>query len=141
MFLMGVSRLAVLAQATPPTEAAAVAKVVESFRLALISADSTQLSNLVSDRLSYGHSSGIVQNKATFIHALTSGSSDFVSIETTEQSIQVTGTTAIVRHNLSATTNDGGKPGSVKLGILLVWQKNKAGWQLLARQAFKLPVN
>jgi len=89
-------------------------------------------------QLSYGHSSGVVQNQPEFIEALTSGKSDFVTIDLTEQSINVVDRTAIVRHILSATTNDGGKPGQAKISILLVWQKDKGEWRLLARQAVKV---
>jgi Domain of unknown function (DUF4440) len=72
---------------------------------------------------------------------LVSGASDFVTIDLSEQTIKVTGSTAIVRHVLSATTNDGGKAGTVKIAVLLVWIKEKKEWKLLARQAVKiLPV-
>lgn len=110
---------------------------INAFTKALINADSISLNQLTSDELSYGHSGGQVQNKAAFIHSLTAGASDFVTIEITNQTIQMFDNTAIVRHMLSATTNDSGKPGSVKLSILLVWQKNNDQWKLIARQAVK----
>ncbi len=117
-----------------------VAVVVESLRKAMVDADSLALNRLTADGLSYGHSSGVLQSKAEFIHSIASGASDFVTIDLSEQKITLSGNTAIVRHVLSATTNDAGKgPGKVKIGILLVWIKNKSGWQLLARQAVKLP--
>ena len=37
----------------------------------------------------------------------------------------------------NATTNDGGKPGTVKLKVLLIFQKENGAWKLLARQAVK----
>jgi hypothetical protein len=39
---------------------------------------------------------------------------------------------------MTGDTNDNNKPGTVNLGVLLVWQKQKGQWKLLARQAFKL---
>ena len=116
----------------------AVAAAVTGLTGAMINADKLLLEKYTSDKLSYGHSSGIVQNKNEFIDGITSGRSDFVTIDLTEQTISVIGKTAIVRHKLSATTNDSGKPGSVKLSILLVWQKQDGGWKLLARQAVKV---
>jgi ketosteroid isomerase-like protein len=80
-----------------------------------------------------------VQNKEAFVEALTSGKSDFVTIDLSEQTVKVVGNAAIVRHKLSATTNDNGNPGTVKLQILLVWLKQKGEWKLLARQAVKVP--
>ena len=120
-------------------EETAVAASVEALRKAMIDPDKATLDKLAADDLSYGHSSGKVQDKAAFIEALTSRASDFVSIDLTEQTIKVVGNTAIVRHNLSAATNDGGKPGTVKLSILTIWQKQHGQWRLLARQAVKLP--
>jgi ketosteroid isomerase-like protein len=119
-------------------EETAVAAAVESFRKALIDPDKETLDRLTLDQLTYGHSSGLIQDKAEFMEALLNGKSDFVSIELTQQTIQVAGKTAWVRHILSATTNDGGKPGQAKLSVLLVWQKQKGQWRLLARQAIKV---
>lgn len=121
------------------TDEKAVTQAVEALRKALIDPTAPTLDQLAADELSYGHSSGAVQDKAAFIEALTSGKSDFVTIDLTEQTVKVVGNTAIVRHHFSATTNDGGKPGAVKLSILLIWQKQKGQWRLLARQAVKLP--
>lgn len=126
--------------AQSPSSIKEVTIAVERLREAMINADSVMLNKLASDQLSYGHSGGQLQNKQEFIHAFTSGASVFVSIKLNGQIIQVVNNTAIVRHILSAATNDKGKgPGTVKISILLVWIKNDAGeWQLLARQAVKV---
>jgi ketosteroid isomerase-like protein len=115
-----------------------VASMVEIMRKAMVDGDKAKLEYIAAADLSYGHSSGTIQNKAEFVEQIASGKSDFVSIDLKDQTIKVTGTTAIVRHKLVAETNDGGKPGNVSLGILLVWQKQGKAWKLLARQAFKL---
>ena len=120
-------------------EETAVLAAVENMRLAMISGDRTALENVAATDLSYGHSSGKIQDKAAFVEAIANGSSDFVSIELKNQTVKVTGKTALVRHELHAKTNDGGKPGEVHLGIFLVWQKQGGDWKLLGRQAFKLP--
>ena len=115
-----------------------VGEAVENLRKALIDPTKDNLDKLTAEELSYGHSSGIIQDKAAFIEALVSGKSDFVSIDLSEQTVKVVGNTAIVRHHFEAATNDGGKPGSVKLSILLVWIRQKGEWKLLARQAVKI---
>jgi ketosteroid isomerase-like protein len=135
-FLAVLASPAVQAQSKDET---AVAAAVASLRKLMVDPNKAALEKITADELSYGHSSGKVQTKAEFIEALTSGSSDFVSIDLTDQTIKLAGNTAIVRHTLSASTNDGGKPGTVKLGILTIWQKQKGQWKLLARQAVKLP--
>jgi len=120
-------------------EEKAVSDLVETLRKTMVDPDKTTLERIVADDLSYGHSSGVIQTKAEFIEALTNGKSDFVSIELSQQTVKLVGNTALVRHVLSAATNDGGKPGTTKLFVLLVWQKQKGEWKLLARQAAKVP--
>ena len=114
-----------------------VQNAVEQLRKAMIDGDSIKLTGLVSDKLSYGHSGGHIDDKKEFVHKLSSGKSDFVTMDLTEQTISVTGKTAIVRHTLTAKTNDGGKPGDVHLLVMLVWQKLGGRWILVARQAVK----
>ena len=104
----------------------------------MIDPDKAKLEALATDQLTYGHSTGKLENKAAFVEALTSGASDFVSINLTEQTITVVDNTALVRHNLLADTLNDGKPGKAHLGVLLVWIKQKGNWQLLARQAVKI---
>lgn len=116
----------------------AVAAAVEQLRKAMIDGNRDELEKIADDKLSYGHSGGHVEGKKEFVEKIASGKSDFVTIELSEQTISVSGKTAIVRHTLNAKTNDGGKPGEVHLKILLVWQKQGKSWKLLARQAVKV---
>ncbi|HMC84601.1 MAG TPA: nuclear transport factor 2 family protein [Chitinophagaceae bacterium] len=115
-----------------------VATVVESFRKVMIDPDKAILEKLTAAELSYGHSNGKVQSQAEFVDALVSGTSDFVTIDLSEQTIKVTGNVAVVRHVLNGTNNDGGKPGVVKIAVLMVWVKQSKEWKLLARQAVKI---
>lgn len=115
-----------------------VASAVENFRKAMVDGDSTQLSMLTSDSITYAHSSGLIQHKPEFLHSFASGSTDFATMDLQDQTIQIFGNTAIVRHTLVAQTNDNNKPGNIKLKILLVWQKQKGKWILIARQAVHL---
>ncbi|QNK65998.1 nuclear transport factor 2 family protein [Variovorax sp. PAMC26660] len=116
-----------------------VAAAAERLRVAMIDPTAAALGALVADDLSYGHSGGKVDTKTSFISDLMDGKSDFVSIAITEQTIKVVDSrTAIVRHTLTADTNDSGKPGKVSLKILGVWQKQGGDWKLLARQAVRV---
>jgi ketosteroid isomerase-like protein len=117
-----------------------VAKAVENLRKAMIDADRNALEGLAADSLSYGHSGGKVERKKDFVENIASGKSDFVTIDLSDQTISIINNLAIVRHNLHATTNDGGKPGIANIHVLLVWQKYKNDWKLIARQAVKLPI-
>jgi hypothetical protein len=115
-----------------------VGDAVEQLKKGMLDGDRALLNKLTSADLSYGHSSGRIEDKAAFVEALASGKSDFVTLNLSEQTIKVKGDVAYVRHKLSAETNDGGKPGTANIGVLLVWVKEGGDWKLLARQAFKL---
>lgn len=127
--------MTVLAQTKDET---AVAAAVETLRKAMVDGDRASLEKIATAELTYGHSSGKLEDKAAFVEAIASGKSDFVTIDLTEQTITVSGDVAIVRHKLAGTTNDGGKPGTVNLAILTVWKKQGKEWKLLARQAVKI---
>lgn len=137
LFIVCVFALTVSLSAQTKQEKA-VAAAVDQLKAALISGNKADLEAIAADKLSYGHSSGKIQNKTEFVEVLANGTSDFVTIELTDQTISVVGKTAIVRHKLAAKINDGGKPGSVNLGVMLVFQKESGSWKLLGRQAFKL---
>ena len=119
-------------------EEKAVADAVETLRTAMVDADEAALKGIAADELTYGHSSGNLENKTEFVEALASGKSDFKNMDLTQQTITVVDKTALVRHELQADVVDNGNQASIHLGVLLVWQKQKGNWKLLARQAYKL---
>jgi ketosteroid isomerase-like protein len=111
--------------------------LVEELRLAMVDANKTALEKLAAEDLSYGHSGGQIENKKEFVDKIVSGKSDFTKIELADQTIKITGDVAVVRHKLTGETNNDGKPGTLNLSVLLVWQKQSNEWKLLARQAVK----
>lgn len=116
-----------------------VADAVSAWRKAMIDADKTALEALLAPELSYGHSNGKIEDRAMLLESIGSGQSDFITMEISEQSIKMVGKTAIVRHKLAGEVNDGGKPSSLKLFVLQIWQKQGPSWKLLARQAARQP--
>jgi ketosteroid isomerase-like protein len=118
-----------------------VAQAVEKLKKAMIDADKSTLENLVSDKLTYGHSPGYVEDKTVFIQNIVSNKSDFVTMDLTNQTITISDNVALVRHKLDAKTNNDGVAGEAHLLVLLVWQKKAGQWKLLARQAVKQPVD
>ena len=116
-----------------------VGAATEQLRQAMVDGNRAVLESLAADQLSYGHSGGHIDDKKEFVEKIAGGNSDFLSITLSEQTISVSGKTAIVRHILSAKTHDKGKdPADVHLRVILVWQKQGGQWKLLARQAVKI---
>jgi ketosteroid isomerase-like protein len=118
----------------------AVAKNVEAFRTAQAAADAKGLDALCAPELSYSHSDGHVEDKATFVANATNGKSKVLSLAYQELKISVVGPAAIVRFHWvgeSEAVADG-KKSATNLHILMNWQKQGADWKLLSRAATKL---
>lgn len=115
-----------------------VSKAVETLRQALLDGKKDALEKIAHDNLTYGHSSGLVEDKAAFVEALASGKSDFTSIALSDQVIKVSGNTATVRHKLTGENVSNGTAANINLSVLLVFVKEKGEWKLLARQAVKI---
>src|SRR3954470_24259921 len=98
----------------------AVAKSLEAFRTAQAAANAEGLASLCAAELSYSHSSGVVEDKATFIANATHGKSKWLSLLYENPSIRVVGPTAIVRFHWlgEAEAIPDGKKSSTNLHIL-----------------------
>jgi hypothetical protein len=70
----------------------AVATSVEAFRVGQIAADAKAFDALCAAELSYSHSDGRVEDKATFIANATNGKSKFLSLEYLDPQVRVVGT-------------------------------------------------
>ena len=118
----------------------AVAKSLEAFRAAQFAANAEILATLCAAELSYSHSDGRVEDKATFIANATNGKSKILSLEYQDVKIVVVGPAAIVRFHWlgEAESVSDGKNSSTNLHILMNWQKQGADWKLLSRASTKL---
>jgi ketosteroid isomerase-like protein len=136
--LLVVTYVSVSARADDTGAAAAVAKNVEALRVAMVAGDEKQLNALTDDHLTYGHSHGMVQDKAAFVKFLIGPKAPgkFKWIKISDQTVTIVGKNALVRHNFDAENEEpSGKVTSAHIKLLQVWTKEKGGWKLLARQA------
>ena len=134
---LAASTLAGPARAADADEAA-VAQAVEALRKAALTQDKAKLEGLVADQVSYGHSSGVVQNKAELIDGVMTRKSTVKTLDFPELKVAVVGNSAIARHLYVSDSETDGKLTNTKIGILAVWQKQDGNWKLLARQGYKL---
>ena len=111
---------------------------VKSLNYAIINPTQESLDAIVADELSYGHSSGKVQNKKEFIDDLLHGAYDFTSIDISDQQITMAGNTAMVRQIFDSEALNNGEPVHIHIGNMLIFQKQDGKWKLLGRQAFKI---
>ena len=115
-----------------------VLAALDRWKKALFAKDEGTLKSVLADELTYGHSSGVIESKADFIHSITSGKSAYYELELTNMEVTLVGTTALVRHKMTGDIVDNGNRVKPNLGVLQVWVKRKGNWQMVARQAFKL---
>ena len=118
----------------------ALAKNVEAFRAAQAAQDAKTLDGLCATELSYSHSDGRVEDKATFVTNATNGKSKVLSLAYQDVNIRVVGPAAIVRFHWvgEAESVPDGKKSSTNLHILMNWQKQDGQWMLLSRASTKL---
>jgi len=118
----------------------AVAEKVEAFRNAQIAADAKAFDALCANEMSYSHSSGRVEDKATFIANATDGKSKFTSLKYEDVWIRVVGPVAVVRFHWLGEQESiaDGKKSSTNLHILMTWIKQGSNWKLLSRASTKL---
>jgi Domain of unknown function (DUF4440) len=119
------------------SDEAALRRNLERLRKALLSADKVQLEELTAAQLSYGHSSGKVQNKSEFVDGVLGRKAVVKSLTFPDVTIAVAGNAAIVRHTYASESEAGGKTDNIRLSVLAVWQKQDGAWKLLARQGYK----
>ena len=115
-----------------------VTQAIEALRKATLAQDKAKLEQLAAAELSYGHSSGVVQNKAEFLDGVMNRKAHVKSIEFPELKVGMAGNNAVARHLWVSESETDGKPTTIKIGILSVWTKQDGNWKLLARQGYKL---
>ena len=132
--------LGTTASLASPADDAAVAKKVEAFRQAQVAADAKAFDALCAKELSYSHSDGRVEDKATFIANATNGKSKVLSLKYEDVSVRVVGSAAIVRFHWLGESESvaDGKKSSTNLHILMNWVKQGSDWRLLSRASTKL---
>ncbi|MCR4286081.1 MAG: nuclear transport factor 2 family protein [Candidatus Kaiserbacteria bacterium] len=117
-----------------------IAKAVENLRRAMVEANQLILEKLTAEELSYGHTSGLVENKREFVDAIVGSNRRdvFKMIGLSDQIIRKAGDTAIVRHRFKAEVIVNGIPMHPDIRVIQIWQQKQGEWKLLARQAFRV---
>ena len=118
----------------------AVAKNVEAFRTAQAAGNAEGLAPLCAEELSYSHSSGAVDTKATLLDGVKNAKYKWTTLEYKNPTVRVVGPAAIVRFTFVGEQEFAadGKKVPQNLAILMNWQKQGNDWMLLSRAATKL---
>ena|SRR5687768_4782026 len=102
--------------------------------------DSAVLSELVSSKVTYGHSGGNIENKKEMVHNAIVSPTKYKNPTIERVSIDIDKKTAVLRHNFRAiSVDDKGAESPLNLGILQVWKRENGKWRIWARQAVRIP--
>ncbi|WP_460163769.1 nuclear transport factor 2 family protein [Pseudomonas sp. S2_F03] len=124
--------------AAPASGEKEVASAVDHLTQAMLHKNITELKALTAENLTYGHSSGKVQDKTDFIADIETGKSAFKTLEMQNQTISVSGDVALVRNHFSAQALKGTEVVPTEIENFQIWQKKSGKWLLVGRQAFRI---
>lgn len=119
----------------------AALQTADDARIAAVkTADASALIRLLSDDLHYGHSSGAVDSKSTFIDSLVSGRVRYVAYDLATREFTFPAPRIAVMHgkaHVKVVTATGGMDSPVS--FLGVWREENGTWRFLAWQACRIP--
>lgn len=125
------------AMAATSSDETAVAEAVDKLTQAMWHKDIASLNALTAKNLTYGHSSGNIQDKKAFIADIETGKSAFKELKMLNQKITMSGDVALVRNHFSAQAINSGKLTPTEIENFQIWQKQNGEWLLIGRQAFR----
>jgi ketosteroid isomerase-like protein len=118
------------------SEEAAVARVLEAYRQAMLAGDADELAAICMDQLTYGHTTGLVESKAELIDSVRRGTTVWKSMAFIEPTHCVVGDAAISRCTLLGENESAGTASPVRFSVVMAWKKQGEAWRLLLRQGF-----
>ena len=100
--------------------------------------DSAAIQDLVAENVTYGHSTGLIENKSVMLHNAVSAPDVYKNLSLERLGTTYAGQTAVVRYILRAEVLKDGNTSPLNISIMQVWGKDKGKWKLYARQAVKV---
>ncbi len=111
---------------------------LEARRLrAMIDADTAALDSILGDDLTYTHSNGAVDTKASFLAALKSGKLKYESVST-DGEVRVQGDTAVVTGRGAMKVRAGDRELDMAVRFTDVYAKRDGRWQMMAWQSTRI---
>jgi len=102
---------------------------------AMTKGDANALDEILADDLIYTHSTARIDTKASFIEAITSGRSNYRSVERKDVNVRQFGDSAVVTGHAKFHVGD----NKFEARFIDVYAKRNGSWQMVAWQSTKLP--
>jgi hypothetical protein len=125
------------------TAEAEVRGAMNTFAKAMVDGDKAGLEKVLHPNVTYSHSTGLLENKQDVIDVVAvKKSTDYYSLTFgPDTKIKITDKVAVAIGGVTVKNSVDGKPEQkVELNVLHVFLKGKNGWQMIGRQAAKVPV-
>ena len=107
---------------------------------ATIAADPKRLDAIFSDQLSYAHSSGKIDTKASYTESLVTHRSVYESVDYARRDIRVIAPgVALVTGRAKIVAKSNGQQINLDLNFLSVWREENGHWRFVAWQSCKNP--
>ena len=106
---------------------------------AMLARDFAALEKMVHGELLYTHSSGVTDNKASWLESMKSGKVKYKSASCSERQVRFFGDVALVRGKAAIEAEIGGQPRSLRLLFLNAWVRTPQGWKFAAWQSCPQP--
>jgi hypothetical protein len=122
------------------TDIQAVAQRETALYEAMLAFDYAALDGLLSDDLSYVHSTGVVESKPEYLSALRRGLYEYAAITKVGSSTRLFADIAITSGVIDMLVGaQGSAKGTIRLQHVLVWVRELGTWRLLLHQATRIP--
>jgi ketosteroid isomerase-like protein len=117
-----------------PSDEKAVLAAEKQYIDGMVKSDPDSVAKVLADDLSYTHSSAKMETKADVLKGITN-TVQYTSITVESTKVRQYGNTIITNHHMMYT----GPKVSSHVYVTMVWVKQGGGWQMVQRQATKLP--
>jgi ketosteroid isomerase-like protein len=106
---------------------------------ATIRGDLAALAAMMTNDLTYTHSSGVTETKAEFLDGIKTGKYVYRAIEPRERRVRVHGDSAIVSGSCHVVIEPGGKRTDLELYFTELYVKHNGSWRMALWQSTRLP--
>jgi ketosteroid isomerase-like protein len=118
----------------PDTSAAEILRLEDERYAAMLAKDVKALERLLDEQLVYMHSSGVADTKESYLRGLRE-TWDYRRIDRSDQTVRVSGDTALVFNRLEISIKVGGEPKELDNRALAVWVRRDGAWRLIGLQS------
>ena len=117
----------------------AVAEIEKQRFAALVSKDYGYLDKVLAEDLFYCHSSGLIDNKTSFIQSIKDGKLTYQEMNVEKLKVRTYGKTAVITGTCGAKVLSHGQQLNTRFRFTDVYVQSKVGWQMVSWQSLRIP--